>query len=235
MNYRQQFDDAIGIAPKSTIDIDAIVTRQRRSIRRRRFGGAAAVGLALIGTAGAVAFGVLPAQFMATPAEPAVILPTASNSESSDARAARLTAAMRATVLRAAPDAVFGGPFVPPSGGNDGARRFLAYADIRVGVREGTIAIWFVSVQNESCDEVQPAQHLKGLEEGPGYVRDCVESVWLGETVVSFYSGEMYFACARRAYDYSVCAIVDAPRGEPLLTADQLQRVVVDEALTLDP
>jgi hypothetical protein len=54
---KQLFDDAIGEVPRSTIDLDAAISRGRRAARLRRVANpAAAAGLAVVLAAGAVAF-----------------------------------------------------------------------------------------------------------------------------------------------------------------------------------
>jgi hypothetical protein len=54
---KQAFDDAIGEAPPSTIDMDAVITRGRRAARIRRVANpVVAAGIAVVVASGAIAF-----------------------------------------------------------------------------------------------------------------------------------------------------------------------------------
>lgn len=54
---KQLFDDAIGEVPRSTVDVDAVITRGRRAVRVRRVANpAVAAGVAVVLLTGAIAF-----------------------------------------------------------------------------------------------------------------------------------------------------------------------------------
>ncbi|WP_133905787.1 hypothetical protein [Actinophytocola oryzae] len=53
--HRELFDDAIGEAPRSTVDVDAVITRGRRAARVRRVANpAVAAGVAVVALVGAI-------------------------------------------------------------------------------------------------------------------------------------------------------------------------------------
>ena len=98
---RTLFDDAIGVAPPSTVDVDLVVERRRRADRYRRAGLAvtAVAGIAGI-VVGLGAIGAVTAD--RGPAGQAASVPAPAG-ETPAETAARLTAALRAVVAEKAP------------------------------------------------------------------------------------------------------------------------------------
>ncbi len=76
MSYQQILDKAIGESPPSTIDVDAVVRRQRRLIHRNRITAVAAGMLVVALGVGAVAnWPLLPSNRSSEPAAPTTAAP----------------------------------------------------------------------------------------------------------------------------------------------------------------
>jgi hypothetical protein len=161
---QQIFEDMIGTAPPSTVDVEAVIRRERRVIRWRRTAGAGTAGalvLALtIGVAAAIGDtngppgsvgrrSVAPAATATEPAPP----PPPLTKERADA----LLQEMRDVIHRLSPSAKISGfmktgPFGQyesgsPSGMPDGipdGEEYNAYMFVRVGKREGALAIHLI-------------------------------------------------------------------------------------------
>ncbi|WP_433494683.1 hypothetical protein ACQP26_00960 [Micromonospora sp. CA-248089] len=98
MTYRQIFDEAIGDAPPTAVDVDALVAREGR--RRRRRVGAYASATAVLALALGVGVVVQPG----ASGGPAPTLPVASASASARSEPERLQAAILTAFHREAPD-----------------------------------------------------------------------------------------------------------------------------------
>jgi hypothetical protein len=103
--YQQLFDDLIGEAPPSTVDIQALMDRQRRALHRRRV-GAVGGSLAAVLAIGSLAW-VVPAGGPA-PTGPSTASPAGlvDDLPGSDSRAVRLAAAAHRALTAADPSAV---------------------------------------------------------------------------------------------------------------------------------
>jgi hypothetical protein len=101
--YKEIMDEYVGDPPRTTIDIDELVLRGRRSVRSRRI-GAASGALAFFAVA-AIAAGSVLAGPAAAPPTPATTSPSAAPRPSASPvdRADRLLAAVRAAIAREAP------------------------------------------------------------------------------------------------------------------------------------
>ena len=104
--YQERIDDEIGTPPPSTVDVDAIVTRQRRWVRAQRAGVLAAAGF--VAAVLVTGVGVLQhAGGVRSPDQVAAPSPSASPTDPRQAEAARLTAALRPILEQMLPAAQF--------------------------------------------------------------------------------------------------------------------------------
>lgn len=102
MSYRQLLDEAIGDAPASRIDVDQVITRQRRNGRLRRWGVCGAGAAAVLAVTATAALVFPTAGRHPEPTVPAV--PRITTVAGTPEDLARLDAAVIASVTRQAPE-----------------------------------------------------------------------------------------------------------------------------------
>lgn len=147
--YQERIDAEIGTPPPSTVDVDAVVTRQRRWIRAQRAGVAVAAGFAAVALVTGIGL-LQQAGGVRSPDQPAAQpLPSPSQSPRDPrlAEAARLTAELRPLLTQLLPAA----QYLPdpqtdgPSGDAlvyvDRGTYFLATAQVRDAAGTGSLRV----------------------------------------------------------------------------------------------
>jgi len=241
MSYQQILDDAIGQSPTSTVDVEAVVRRERRSVRTRWLGAATLVVGAVL--AGAVLAGVVSWPFGPAGGDrPPAASPLFAGAEPTEDPAAakvRLGGAMRSAVLAVVSDAELGGNFVVihnawgPSGSSDGkpVYAFTARTSITRGGRTGTVHI--TVSRRATPDECHSTVDGLGScveEVGPGGERMVFESLVTNDAthdraeVVRVDRGDGCNVWVAITYD-----------GVAPLDLDELEAIALDPRLTIYP
>jgi hypothetical protein len=146
--YQDLLDDAIGIPPPSTVDIDAVMSRQRRRVRYQQAGLVASTAAVTLGAA--VALAMLPLGHR-SPSVPST-QPASPPAPSREQEAARLSTALHELMTQVLPDAQFqkygtgGRPAGEPLQFLDEGDHFGASAAIKDSAGTGAI---YVSVGKE--------------------------------------------------------------------------------------
>ncbi|SCL16240.1 hypothetical protein [Micromonospora inyonensis] len=224
MSYREALDEAIGDSPISTVDVDRIISRQRRAGKLRIWGASGAGASALLAVTLAVA--------LVPGSTPSTVQPATSTTAGSAADLRRLEGAVDTAVKRAAPDVIFLPMPQPGSQSPDPTNHFSTQRGIEVhgvrGILTVEVARWVLS--RHTCDVPQPGPgecRQKTLSDGAMIVAttENAESTGNPSRKVS----------ARRPGGVMVTAYLtgdDAERRLPL-TAEQLTAVANDPALKL--
>lgn len=156
MTYRKIFDEVVGEPPVSTVDVDRVISRQRRA-RRLRIGAAgtgvaAAVLAVVVGTTALV--GTPRAADPATPAATVSPTPAVTTVAGTGEDLARIDAAIASAARRELPDLRWTDGTVPPPGRvvpepvwfqtgppPDTARSYGRYTNYRLGGRDGQLSL----------------------------------------------------------------------------------------------
>jgi hypothetical protein len=246
MTYRQVLDEAIGDSPVSTVDVDAVINRQRRAGKLRRWGacgtGAAAV-LAVIATVTQM----LPRDTLIEPAEGPPITTVADTPED----LARLDAAVFTALEREVPGLKWADPAAPAILGwvheNSRENPLVGYrgqGPIDVG---GTRADLIVDIErNESrkIDKLRCAKTEKDCRETAGPHGERIWTVVPARGIAI--SGQQLDGFLTRSVEVlrpsddmlvRVMMLVELPPAEPIaaMTPEQQTAIALDPALALAP
>jgi hypothetical protein len=235
MSYRQVLDEAIGDSPVSTVDVDAVITRQRRAAKLRRWGacgaGAAAV-LAVIVTA----VQVLPGRALTETADGPQITTVAGTRED----VTRLDDAVLAAVQREVPGLRWGDPAWGHDGGDKSTLvRYEGQGEVMVG---GAKARLILSVDRFGARHFDawgcpPSLLICRDSTGPRGERVRTQ-VPAGSGVQPSPSPAQAVRVARPGDDALVEATLaypGAPNAIPPVTLQQLTAIALDPALALAP
>ncbi|MFE9651753.1 hypothetical protein [Micromonospora sp. NPDC006431] len=251
MSYRQFLDEAIGDSPVSTIDVDQVIMRQRRNRRLRRWGVCGGAAAAVLGVTATAALGLPSVGRQPAPAERPRITTVAGTPED----VARLDAAAKAAVERAAPGVTWGTSGGPPlhhggdprNGGEDpsnGVASYRGYGTITVNGVKARLSI-FINRQQGNRSREAPCV------ERPEVNQTCRESVGPnGERITLVNMSRVEQASSGRRHirdnryllvhrpdDSGVSVLLEsaASTGGFALTAEQLTAVGLDPGLVLAP
>ncbi len=245
MSYRQLLDDAIGDAPLSTVDVDGVITRQRRARTLRRWGACGAGAVAVLAVT-ATAAQVLPGHTPIQPADGRRITTVAGTPED----LTRLDNAVFAALEREVPGLTWRNSRSPDTpdwrhtgGGENTLAAYLGQGSIKVGAAEAHLMVQI---------ERHGARRTSGWT-CPGRETTCLESAGPhGERVwtriparVDTSSGKRPDAISpqrvevlRPADDTLVLVHLighGAPDGSTAMTLEQQTAIALDPALALAP
>lgn len=235
MSYRQVMDDAIGDAPVSTVDVDGVITRQRRAWRVRRWGACAAGAVAVL-VVTATAAQVLPGRTLTQPADERRITTVPGTPED----LARLDNAVFAAFERAVP----GMRWQSPDWGHfeGGENTLVGYSGRGGFLVDGVMAYAMVQVERHGarragglrCDQRDnTCQETSGPHGERVRVRAVPRTDTSGEQMPG--NGRQQVEVLRPADDTLVTVSLDARGGPWVLTREQQTAMALDPALALAP
>lgn len=238
--YRERLDEEIGTLPPSTVDVDAIVRRQRRFIRAQRAGVVAAAGF----VAAALVTGIGILQQAGGVRGPDVAVKPSASGNPRQAEAQRLTAELRPILDELLPGAGYLPLTVPdePTGDPlvfaDRGAYFFAAAQVRDAKGTGAFQIYSGDVSGVYGDAACPDQT-------PLDVQISCDSITApdGATVIRLTMTrekyQRFFIYVHRGGGKDVAVEITngirnyvAQRSTPPLTRDQTVSVAADPSLS---
>jgi hypothetical protein len=246
--YQDVLDDEVGTPPPSTVDVDAVIARQRRRVRYQRAGAVVSVGAmtaaAALGVAALLPRPGAPAQVGATgrPTGPSASASSTGSAPGSARKqeAARLTGELQQIMTRTLPTA----RFVPTSVGGSPPTAALEFADkgdhfaaaAAVNDSSGTGGL-YVSVGKEdtefrhdrACSQVPPPADVRidcAVRPGP----DGAIVMVLSATMGSF---KRYLVEIIRPDGNSVSVEVSNGAGDPYVAQRPTPPLSQEQTVTL--
>ena len=245
MTYRQILDDAIGDAPASTVDVDGVISRQRRAWKLRRWGACGAGAAAVLAVTATVAQ-VLPGRTPTEPADGRRITTVAGT----PADRARLDGAVFAALRREVPGLQrgdSGAPGIPgwshAGGGENTLAGYFGQGGIAVDGAEGHLIVQIERHGARRAAEWNCAGPGATCRENPG---PRGERVWTHVPAgAGTPEGDRPDRLARQSVEVLrpaddtlvVVSLIDlsAPNRTPAMTLDQQTAVALDPDLVLAP
>ncbi|MEU9505770.1 hypothetical protein AB0D32_05760 [Micromonospora sp. NPDC048170] len=253
MTYREIFDEAIGDAPVSTVDVDRVISRQRKAGRLRAWGASGVGAAAVLAVTLTMTLLPEPTPSNIVPAVSPAVVPTITTTAGTPEDAKRLEDALVAALVREVPNLTWpesASPNIPKL--EEGAspqttlENYSMWATVGVGgsTAKTSMVVWRIGEEifaRGRCEDKRPSDllHYACAEStGPdGAQVRTIERTFI-DAKAKDRKGEhqLNIELLRRNGTLVTMRVYNEPgQGELPLTAEQMTAVASDPAVALGP